>query len=226
MILRPDYIKRLKNIEDLQFNNWAIKDKLIHYLGDFSRGNLYEDVTQIDFNALYPTILIGLFEAGLLEEKWKEDIDRVEWFLKNRKELKRLAKLNQTGTSEYEKWKIHCNSLYIKVKSPYVVEYMNIFYSDLLENYSNKIIYIDVDLLILDIKKSDFQTKEIITELSHFNHDITFINYFYAEELKRYIKQDESGEISFCGFKDGKKETIEALVKREIRRRKLDRLGL
>jgi hypothetical protein len=82
MILGKDYIDRIKKLENLQFNNWLIKDKLIHYLGDFSKGNLYEDLTKIDFNALYPTILIGLFEAGLIDENWKEDIERVEWFNK------------------------------------------------------------------------------------------------------------------------------------------------
>ena len=56
MILRKDYIDRIKKLENLQFNNWDIKDKLIHYLGDFSRGNLYEDLIKVDFNALYPTI--------------------------------------------------------------------------------------------------------------------------------------------------------------------------
>ena len=219
MMLKLDYIERLKKLEDIQFNSWVIKDKLIHYIGDFSRGNLYEDVTQVEFNALYPTILIGLFEVGLLEEKWKEDIDRVKWFLKNRKEIKALP------SSEYQKWKVHCNSLYAKIKSPYVVEYMNIFYSDLLEKYGNRVIYTDVDLLILNIKKSDFQ-RDIIPELKDFNHDITFINYFYAEELKKYLKQDEHGEITSSGFKDPKKSDLEILIKREIRRRKLDNLGI
>lgn len=221
MILRKDYIDRIKKLENLQFNNWDIKDRLIHYLGDFSRGNLYEDLTKIDFNALYPTILIGLFEAGLIEEKWKEDIERVEWFLKNRSELKLLS------PNEYKQWKIHCNSLYMKIKSPYVVEYLNIYYSDLLEKYGDRIIYIDVDLLILNIKKSDFQTKEIIPELKDFNYDVTFVNYFYAEELKRYIEQEESGTINVKGYRDEtKKENLLNLIKREIRRRKLDNLGI
>jgi hypothetical protein len=221
MILRKDYIDRIKKLENLQFNNWAIKDKLIHYLGDFSRGNLYEDLTKIDFNALYPTILIGLFEAGLIDENWKEDIERVEWFLKNRSELKLLS------PNEYQQWKIHCNSLYMKIKSPYVVEYLNIYYSDLLEKYGDRIIYIDVDLLILNIKKSDFQTKEIIPELKDFNYDATFVNYFYAEELKRYIEQEESGTINVKGYRDEtKKENLLNLIKREIRRRKLDNLGI
>ena len=221
MILRKDYIDRIKKLENIQFNNWAIKDKLIHYLGDFSRGNLYEDLTKIDFNALYPTILIGLFEAGLIDEKWKEDIERVEWFLKNRSELKLLS------PNEYQQWKIHCNSLYMKIKSPYVVEYLNIYYSDLLEKYGDRIIYIDVDLLILNIKKSDFQTKEIIPELKDFNCDSTFVNYFYAEELKRYIEQEESGTINVKGYRDeNKKQNLLNLIKREIRRRKLDNLGI
>lgn len=221
MILRKDYIDRIKKLENIQFNNWLIKDKLIHYLGDFSRGNLYENVTKIDFNALYLTILIGLFEAGLIDENWKEDIERVEWFLKNRSELKLLS------PNEYQQWKIHCNSLYMKIKSPYVVEYLNIYYSDLLEKYGDRIIYIDVDLLMLNIKKSDFQTKEIIPELKDFNYDVTFVNYFYAEELKRYIEQEESGTINVKGYRDEtKKENLLNLIKREIRRRKLDNLGI
>lgn len=221
MILRKDYIDRIKKLENLQFNNWIIKDKLIHYLGDFSRGNLYEDLTKIDFNALYPTILIGLFEAGLIDENWKEDIERVEWFLKNRSELKLLS------PNEYQQWKIHCNSLYMKIKSPYVVEYLNIYYSDLLEKYGDRIIYIDVDLLILNIKKSDFQTKEITPELKDFNYDVTFVNYFYAEELKRYIEQEESGTINVKGYRDeNKKQNLLNLIKTEIRRRKLDNLGI
>ena len=221
MILRKDYIDRIKKLENLQFNNWDIKDKLIHYLGDFSRGNLYEDLIKVDFNALYPTILIGLFEAGLIDEKWKQDIERVEWFLKNRSELKLLS------PNEYQQWKIHCNSLYMKIKSPYVVEYLNIYYSDLLEKYGDRIIYIDVDLLMLNIKKSDFQTKEIIPELKDFNYDVTFVNYFYAEELKRYIEQEESGAINVKGYRDEtKKENLLNLIKTEIRRRKLDNLGI
>lgn len=220
MTLRPDYLERLKKLEGLSFNNFIIKDKRIHYINQNSLGNLYENLTQIDFITLYPNLLIGLFENGLIDEKWKDDIGRVKWFLNNRKELKRLK------SDEYQKWKVHCNSLYMKIKSPYVVEYMNLFYSDLLDKYGDKIIYIDVDLLIVNFTKVEFQTKYQIEELNDFNYDTTFINYFYAEELKKYVKQDENGELSVSGFRDAKRYNIEALIKREIRRRKLDKLGI
>lgn len=220
MTLRPDYLERLKKLEGLSFNNFIIKDKRIHYINQNSLGNLYENLTQIDFITLYPNLLIGLFENGLIDEKWKDDIGRVKWFLNNRKELKRLK------SDEYQKWKVHCNSLYMKIKSPYVVEYMNLFYSDLLDKYGDKIIYIDVDLLIVNFTKVEFQTKYQIEELNDFKYDTTFINYFYAEELKKYVKQDENGELSVSGFRDAKRYNIEALIKREIRRRKLDKLGI
>jgi len=221
MILRPEYIERLKKLEDLKFNNFLIKDKNIHHIGNYARGNLYENITRIDFIALYPSILIGLFNEGLLNEKWVNDIDRVKWFLKNRKELKLLP------SGEYEKWKIHCNSLYEKIKSSYVVEYVDMFYTDLIEKYGDLIIYNDVDSLYLKIDKVSFESKEWITELKDFKYDIQFINYLYLEDKKKYIEQEESGNINTKGFRDeNKKQNLLNIIKREVRRRKLGKLGI
>ena len=221
MKLRPDYIDRIKKLEDLKFNNFLIKDKNIHHISNHARGSLYENITRIDFNALYPNILIGLFNEGLLNKKWENDINRVKWFLENRADLKLL------NPDEYGKWKIHCNSLYIKIKSPYVVEYMNVFYSELIEKYGELIIYIDVDRIYLKLKKEEFQSKTHIEELNDFNYNIEFINYFYAEELKKYIEQEESGVVNVEGYRDEtKKQYLLNLIKREIRRRKLENLGI
>jgi hypothetical protein len=221
MKLRSDYIDRIKKLEDLKFNNFLIKDKNIHHISNHARGSLYENITRIDFNALYPNILIGLFNEGLLNKKWENDINKVKWFLENRADLKLL------NPDEYGKWKIHCNSLYIKIKSPYVVEYMNVFYSELIEKYGELIIYIDVDRIYLKLKKEEFQSKTHIEELNDFNYNIEFINYFYAEELKKYIEQEESGVVNVEGYRDEtKKQYLLNLIKREIRRRKLDNLGI
>jgi hypothetical protein len=221
MKLRSDYIDRIKKLEDLKFNNFLIKDKNIYHISNHARGSLYENITRIDFNALYPNILISLFNEGLLNKKWENDINKVKWFLENRADLKRL------NPDEYGKWKIHCNSLYIKIKSPYVVEYMNVFYSELIEKYGELIIYIDVDRIYLKLKKEEFQSKTHIEELNDFNYNIEFINYFYTEELKKYIEQEESGAVNVEGYRDEtKKQYLLNLIKREIRRRKLDNLGI
>lgn len=221
MKLNQDYVKRLKELEGIEFGRYSINDKKICYLPDSSKGVLYENITRIDFISLYSYLQIELFNEGLIDGKWKDDIERVEWFLKNRGDLKLLS------PNEYQQWKIHCNSLYMKIKSPYVVEFVDMFYNDLLEKYGDLIIYNDTDSLYLNIDKVSFQTKEWISELKDFNYDTQFINYFYIEERKRYIEQEELGTINVKGYRDEtKKENLLNIIKREIRRRKLDNLGI
>ena len=220
MKLNESYVERLKELDNPKFK-FYIDEKKICYLPDNNRGRLYENITRIDFNSLYANIQIGLFNEGLIGKEWTDDIDRVEWFLKNRKELKLLQ------SSEYEKWKIHCNSLYMKIKSPYVVEYVDMFYTDLIEKYGDLIIYNDVDDLYLKIDKVSFESKEWITELKDFKYDIQFINYLYVEDRKKYIEQEESGQINTKGFRDENvKQNLLNIIKREIRRRKLENLGI
>jgi hypothetical protein len=223
MKIRKEYIDKLKQVSesDLKFDQFEIIKKNTHYLNPKFKEKLIEDVTQIDFNTLYPNLLISLFDEGLIDEKWKEDIERVQWFLKNRGDLKLLS------PNEYQQWKIHCNSLYAKIRSPYVTEYMDMFYTDLIEKYGDLIVYNDVDDLYLKIDKVSFQSKEWIAELKDFKHDVEFINYFYAEDLKRYVEQEESGQINTEGFRDeNKKENLLNIIKREVRRRKLENLGI
>jgi hypothetical protein len=103
---------------------------------------------------------------------------------------------------------------------------MNIFYSELIEKYGDLIIYIDVDRIYFKLSKEEFQIKTNIEELNDFNYYVEFINYFYAEELKKYIEQDSFGQLACSGFKEPNKTNLENLIKREIRRRKLDNLGI
>lgn len=209
MSLRPDIIEKLRT---------TYVKKFIHFAANTTK--LYEDVVQIEFNNLYVNILIGLFENGLIDKKWKEDIERAKWFLKNRGDLKLVS------PDEYKKWKIFCNLLYSRIQSQDVVIYLSMFYTELIEKYPDRIIYIDTDLLILNFTKSEFQTGDHIPELNDFKYDITFINYFYAENIKRYIKQYEFGEFSCQGIKDPKKSELEGIIKREIREKKLNILDV
>jgi hypothetical protein len=221
MKLNQDYVKRLKELDSPEFQSFRNVDRKICYLPDNNRGVLYEDITRIDFNSLYANIQIELFNEGLIGEEWTDDIDRVRWFLKNRKELKSLS------PGEYEKWKIHCNSLYMKIKSPYVLEYVGMFYNGLIQKYDDLVIYNDVDILYLNIDKVSFKSKELVSELKDFEYDVEFINYLYFEDRKKYIEQEESGQINTKGFRDeNKKQNLLNIIKREVRRRKLENLGI
>lgn len=224
MNLNESYIKKLKEL-DLKFHRsgFSLSDhKNISHIKDDYLGQLFENITKIEFSALYPNIQIGLFYEGLIGNEWQEDIERVQWFLKNRKELKKLP------SGEYQRWKVHCNSLYMKIKSPYVVEYMNMFYKDLQEKYK-EVIYNNIDVLYLNISKSNTPISDQIPELKYFEYDSAPINYFYSESLGNYVEQDEFGNIHTADYKinhDYKRDNLINLIKREIRRRKLEKLGI
>jgi DNA polymerase elongation subunit (family B) len=101
------------------------------------------------------------------------------------------------------------------------------FYTDLIEKYGDLVIYNDVDSLYLKIDKVSFESKEWITELKDFKYDVEFINYLYLENRKKYVEQKESGNINTKGFRDeNKKQNLLNIIKREVRRRKLENLGL
>jgi hypothetical protein len=216
MKLNKSYVKLLKDLDNHKFEYF---DKC--YLPDNNRDKLYENITRIDFNSLYANIQIGLFDEGLIGKEWKDDIDRVKWFLKNRKELKSLK------PDEYQKSKVHCNSLYMKTKSPYVIKYVDMFYKDLIQKYANLVIYSNVDVLYLNIDKISFQTKECVVELKDFSYDIQFIKYLYIDDKRKYIEQEESGNINTEGLSDeNKKQNLLNIFKREVRKIKLEKLGI
>lgn len=64
--LNSNYIKRLKELDNLEFHSSTNVDSKICYLSDKSRYILYEDITRIDFTSLYANIQVGLFNEGLI----------------------------------------------------------------------------------------------------------------------------------------------------------------
>lgn len=221
MKIRKEYIDKLQESNNQEFDHFKIIEGNTHYLNPKFKEKLIDNVTQIEFNSLYPNLMVALSDEGLFDEKWKEDIEKVDWFIKNRKELKRLT------PGEYEKGKIHTNSLYLKMKSMHVSNYINLFYTDLIKKYSDKIIYTDVDLMILNFNKQEFLSETQIEEIYDFDFDTSFINYFWIENRKRYLYQNESGEIVTKGFRSNQKKIdLTLYIKSLIRERKLQNLGI
>lgn len=220
MKIRKEYLQKLKELGDLEFNLYDFAKTKIHHLNPKSKQILHEDVTMIQFTSLYANLLISLFDEGMIDQKWKEDIDRVRWFLKNRKELKLLP------SGEYDKWKTHCNSLFMKIQSPYVLHYMDLFYKDFIQKYEDKIIYIDVDLIIVNIRKDEFKRGFPMEEIDDFSYTSESLVYFYIENMKRYIYLKYNGEIESKGIGGDKKTQLQSLIKSENRMRKLEKIGI
>jgi hypothetical protein len=214
MKIKDKYLNIIKECKDLEFDPFKHIKKNILYVNDEYKKILLDDLIKVDINSLYPNILIGLFNVGLIDKKWEKDINKTEWFLKNR------SKLKLGDQNDYLKYKININSLYSKIRTPLVVEYLHLFYSDLIEKYKNDIIYIDVDLIIL----KDGVNIDKDLELMNFNFSKSKVDNFYFTNKKRYVIYSE-GVLEHRGFKDDiNKKNLLQDIKSEIRNKRLNKI--
>lgn len=216
MKLIKEYIDKLP--KDLKFDTFEFIKKNILYLNEDCKDILLEGLIRIDFNNLYPNIILGLYNEGLIDTKWKNDIKQLESFLENIDELKKksLSPYPEDPLS-YKLGRIHANELYGKIKSSLVVEYLHLIYTDIIEKYKDDIVYIDVDMIICkkDIDISNIPAKSEMSKLE----------YFYIENKKRYILF-YNGQLETKGHSKFTKGDLLQLVKSEIRTRRLNKLGI
>lgn len=224
MKLLKQYIDQLPT--DLKFDTFEFIKKNIHYLNEDCKDILLEDLVRIDFYNLYPNIILGLYNEGLIDTKWESDIKQLKSFLENVDELKRKTKefigkpyddLQNSILGSYKAGRIHANGLYAKIKSPLVVEYLHLIYTDIIEKYADDIVYIDVDMIICkkDIDISNIPAKS----------EMSKVEYFYIENKKRYILF-YNGQLETKGRSKFNKEDLLQLVKSEIRQRRLNKIGI
>ena len=224
MKLLKQYIDKLP--KDLKFDTFEFIKKNILYLNEDCKNVLIEDLIRIDFNNLYPNIILGLYNEGLIDTKWESDIKQLKSFLENVDELKRTTKeligkpyddLQDSILSSYKSGRIHANGLYGKIKSPLVVEYLHLIYTDIIEKYKDDIVYIDVDMIICkkDIDISNIPAKSEMSKLE----------YFYIENKKRYILF-YNGQLETKGHSKFTNMDLLQLVKSEIRTRRLNKIGI
>lgn len=224
MKLLKGYIDQLP--KDLKFDTFEFIKKNILYLNEDCKDILLEDLIRIDFNNLYPNIILGLYNEGLIDTKWKSDMEQLKSFLENVDELKRKAKefigkpyddLQDSILKSYKTGRIHANGLYAKIKSPLVAEYLHLVYTDIIEKYKDDIVYIDVDMIICkkDIDISNIPAKSEISKLE----------YFYIESIKKYILF-YNGQLETKGHSKFTNKDLLKLIKSEIRTRRLNKIGI
>lgn len=225
MKLIMEYVEKLPT--DLVWNPYDFVSKNIHYLNPNCKDILLEDLVKIDFCNLYPHIILGLHNEGLIDKKWEADIKQLESFLENIKELKKVTiefigkpydQLQHSILGSYKEGRIHANGLYGKIKSPLVVEYLHQVYSDLIEKCGDDIVYIDVDIIIC---KRDID----LTTIPSPKFDRSKVEYFYIENLKKYILFS-NGQLETKGHSKFTKGDLVELIKSEIRNRRLNKLEI
>ena len=213
MKLLREYIGKLPT--DLNFDTF---EKNIHYLNPNCKNILLEDLIRIDFNNLYPSIILGLYNEGLIDTKWYSDMKKLKSFLENIEELKKKSQPPYPEDPlSYKLGRIHTNEIYGKIKSPLVVEYLHLIYSDIIKECSEDIVYIDVDMIIC---KGDIDISKIPAK-----SEVSKIEYFYIENLKKYITF-ANGQLETRGHSKFTNEDLLQLIKREIRNRRLNKLGI
>lgn len=195
------------------------------YLPEDNKNVLYDDVIKISIESLYCKIIIGLFyefETSSWRDSFKKDIEYAEYFIKNRSKLKEIPYV-------YERVKIHVNSLYSKIPESgrlFINEYVKLIWSDLLKIYKDKILYIDTDYMILNVKKCEFNSIPELYELGY-TYTTQCLDYVYFIRSKNYVEVDESG-YKCKGNLNIKHRSEELLlnIKYKIRNKKLNKLGI
>jgi hypothetical protein len=216
MKLLREYIDKLPT--DLKFNPYEFIKRNIHYLNKDCKDILLEDLIKIDFNSLYPNIILGLYNEGLIDTKWDSDMKKLKSFLENIVELKKKSQPPYPEDPlSYKLGRIHANELYGKIRSPLVVEYLHLIYSDIIKEYSEDIVYIDVDMIIC---KGDIDISKIPVK-----SEVSKIEYFYIENQVKYITF-ANGQLETRGHSKFTNDDLLQLIKREIRTRRLNKLGI
>ncbi len=216
MKLLEQYISQLPKETTNSDWKFSVVGKNILWLNSDCKDILLEDLVRIDFNNLYPNIIVGLYNEGLIDTKWESDINQLKLFLENIEKWKKMS--TDVDHLVYKIGRTHANLLYGKIKSSLIDEYLHLVYTDLIEKYRDDIVYIDVDMIIC---KSDID----ISTIPSIRYEVSKLEYFYIESLKKYIIF-ANGQLETKGHSKFTNKDLLQLVKSEIRQRRLNKIGI
>jgi hypothetical protein len=216
MKLLEQYISQLPKETTNSDWKFSVVGKNILWLNSDCKDILLEDLVRIDFNNLYPNIIVGLYNEGLIDTKWESDINQLKLFLENIEKWKKMS--TDVDHLVYKIGRTHANLLYGKIKSSLIDEYLHLVYTDLIEKYRDDIVYIDVDMIIC---KSDID----ISTIPSIRYEVSKLEYFYIESLKKYIIF-ANGQLETKGHSKFTNKDLLQLVKSEIRQHRLNKIGI
>ena len=183
---------------------------------------LLKDITKIDFNSLYPNLIVKLFDAGYIPTSEAKSIEHIRYVIENRPGNKQLWLDNREFVNSYF-GKVHRRE---PIVTHLVTNYMNLFFNSLLNEFIDSIVYIDIDCIF-----TTNRVDEIIEKVKELNlsFDSDTIDYFYIRSKKRYIYMDECNTLQVKGFSKSDyilRDKIVSDITSMIREDKLESIGI
>ena len=217
--LQESLTKDIKNNEPITYTGgfcWA---------NDVFIDKILEDVNTLDYVSLYPNIVVMLYDEGFVDKSESENIEKIRYFLNNRKDLK-------LDIAKYSDYKTFVNAYFgylnnrnIKINSELskgliisalICYYTKLLYEETLEINQN-IIYIDTDRIFYI---GDINLGDIDLESTKNRFDVLIM-----KQKKRYVAYD-GHNITMKGVHKMKREEVENQMRSIIRNKKLNELGL
>lgn len=163
----------LENLNDYFYysNNWVN--------AEFTKIPL-SNLIKINLLGLYPKLILSFYDIGLFQLINESDISRIRNFYLNRSELK-------LDLNKYLAEKVWLNNFlfnhYASHDFKYVIDsYMYNFIMDLIEQSKGKVVFYNVDEIVL--LDSDFDYKSFIEPL--FNYDVELFDRGYFKDFRNY----------------------------------------
>lgn len=151
------------------------------WINEDFRNKIFLNCKKLEWNSLYPNIIIKLYEEKIIPLEDYEARD-LKYYLENKSELRK------TDPDMYNVFKIQSNSLYGKIVNrgykfgSLITQYTKLYYTELIQNNPN-IFYIDVDVIYYTGEIDYFDLLDLGVE-----YNISVVDSFIFSAKKRYIE--------------------------------------
>ena len=224
MLYKDQIIEKLKLTEEVRGFVWS------HPLSNKTQIN----PILIDIKQFYPTIILNAIDNELITENnipkninLKDTKENLRWFLENKSLIK------SESETLYTHWLSRVNTLYRKLNTTIPPIYSKLIYNDILSLYESNIIYINVDMIVVN---NPTVINDIVNKISNLyiesklnpNEFITITELqWFIQHNNQYMYVDINNKLKDLklskNLPDVKKQLLQT-VKEDIRHYKLNKL--